>query len=140
MAIQDDSHWLGVHPRWAWIYMCVLAEQLAKRNNLLLVTDQILAHAKTNGWTPERIVGALQGKPPRYEVGQEPETAIGMLAINLVVPSGLQDTPVEKIIRLRSRHGADFDAFYDTVAIVVAELSDELANIADQKVLEAYLS
>lgn len=138
MAIQDDP-WLGVHPRWAWVYMCVLAEQLAKCNNLSPVTDQILAHAETNGWTPERIIEALHDRPHSPASKQAPETAIGMLAIRLVVPARLVDVPVKKIIQLRQRYGADFDAFHDAVEAVAAELCTEFMDIAERKVLEAYL-
>jgi hypothetical protein len=138
MAI-NDGPWMAVHPKWAWVYMCVLAEQIAKNNNLSPVTDQVLAHARTNGWTSELIIKALRDLPPSYATEQTPETAIGMLAVQLVVPAHLSNVPIQKIIHLRQRYGADFDAFHDVVAAVAAELSDEFMNIADQAVLEAYL-
>lgn len=138
MAIKDGP-WLVVHSKWAWVYMCVLAEQIAKNNNLSPVTDQVLAHADTNGWTSELIIKALRKLPPSYAAEQTPETAIGMLAVQLVVPARLSHVPIQKIIHLRQRYGADFDAFHDVVAAVAAELSDEFMNIADRAVLEAYL-
>lgn len=139
MAIEDGP-WLGVHPKWAWVYMCVLAEQVAKHNNLSPVTDQVLAHAETNGWTPERIIRALNEEPFKYSAGQELETVIGMLAVQLVVPAGIAHLPVQKIIDIRQRHHADFDAFHDVITTVAAELRDEFTNISERAVLEAYLA
>ena len=138
MAIEDGP-WLGVHPKWAWVYMCVLAEQVAKHSNLSPVTDQILAHAETNGWTPEQITRALIEEPFKYSAGQELEAVIGMLAVQLVVPAGVAHIPVQKIIDIRQRHHADFDAFHDVITTVAAELRDEFTNISERAVLEAVL-
>src|SRR5262249_50628970 len=61
-AIRDGA-WLAMHPKVFWVYMCVLAKLLADRNNLLPVTDQVVAHAVANGWTPDRIIAALGDSP-----------------------------------------------------------------------------
>jgi hypothetical protein len=139
IAVRADP-WLGVHPRVAWVYMCVLAEQLGRLNNLSPVTDQVLAHAQSNGWTRERIIGALLEPSFSYATEQVPETAIGLLAVQLVVPRGLAQVPVQKVIRLRQRYAADFDAFHDVVTIAATDLRDAITGITDRAVLEAYVA
>jgi hypothetical protein len=135
----EDGPWLHVHPSIAWVYMCVLAEKLAKLNNLFPVTDQVWAHSEMSGCTPEQIVRALNHDPPKYVAGQQLDTIVGMLSVRLVVPTGLENVPIQKIIYIRQRYQNDFDAFQDTVSTVAAECRDELNNIAEQAVLEAYL-
>jgi hypothetical protein len=138
MAARSDPR-LALHPKVAWVYMCVLAEQLARRNNLSPVTDQTLAHIQPNEWTSDRIVRALLEPYLRPAVEPTPETTIGLLAIRLVVPTDLKHLSVKKVIRLRQRYAADFDAFHDAVTATASELCDEFTDIADRAVVEAYL-
>jgi hypothetical protein len=46
-----DEDWVGMRHEMAWIYMCALTEEIARRNALTPVTDQEEAQAFTSGWT-----------------------------------------------------------------------------------------
>jgi len=80
-------------------------------------------------------------RPVGQPLGRQPggvAQRIGMLAVELVVPAGLDDLPVEKIIEIRRRYGTQFLAFRHEVDQVASEL-EELADIPDEAVLELYL-
>ena len=80
-----EGPWLGMHPRVAWIYMCVLAEQIAAQNHLIPITDQQVAHSAAYEWNPERIIHALLGIQPSARRTEVHVAALGLLAIQLVV-------------------------------------------------------
>jgi hypothetical protein len=119
----------------------ILAVDFARANRLEPVTywDSILAQAQE--WTSDQLAGILLG----HAVGQqtarrsgELAQRIGLLAVELVVPAGLDDLPVEKIIDIRQRYGTEFLAFRHEVDQAAGEL-EELADIRDEAVLELYL-
>ncbi|MDP9224400.1 MAG: DUF6236 family protein [Actinomycetota bacterium] len=130
--------WLAMHPDIAWVYMCVLAERLAAHNNLSAITDQIAAFHATPGWTSAQIAAALQGNPQRKPVGDS-ASAVGMLAVRLVVPANSRDLSVKKVVAVRQKYATEFDAFHELVNTVAAQLCDHLSADADSAVLDAYL-
>jgi hypothetical protein len=63
----------------------------------------------------------------------------GLLPLRLVVPEDLDAVPTQKIVDIRRRHSADFDAFYYEISDFADDIRTELAHISDQNVLSAYL-
>lgn len=112
LAVRSGDWW-GLHPELAWLYMCALTDKLARRNALIPTTDQYIAHVESLAWTDDLFADTLLEYEPQTiastPVGQREQ--VGLLALRLVVPNNLDDVPVEKIIKLRQRYAADFDAF-----------------------------
>jgi hypothetical protein len=144
----DLTPWLLLEYRLAEIYMCVLAQEVARQNPVLQpVTSFAGFYIAASGWTLERIAYALLA-PGRYQEPQQDAGdvagAIALLALELLVPipeggPSWSHVPVEKIIELRQRHGAEFTAFRLEVESVAAEVAAELSQVRDPAVLDAYL-
>ncbi|MFF9899105.1 DUF6236 family protein [Streptomyces longispororuber] len=153
------ARWAAMDPGLAWVWKRVLVDELAHRTGFLPATDQPAAHTYGGGlWNAARLAEVLLGahgperlsaRRDRGEVARpSPATifgqrqfgaAVGHLAVRCVVPRGIRDIPVKKIIELRTRHAAEFDAFADAVASTAAELRDVLGSADDPQALEAYL-
>jgi hypothetical protein len=106
----DHGSWLGMHPELAAVYMCLLVNNLAQLESLHPVTDQSLPHDALLEWDAGRITEVLLGlapRPPHRDVTQQFMTA----AVQTVVPEGLADVPVEKILELRETFPKDFHRF-----------------------------
>ncbi|MFD0558445.1 hypothetical protein FB566_3747 [Stackebrandtia endophytica] len=138
LAVRDGD-WLGVHPNVAWAYTSLLAAELAKANNLVPVTDQQNAYSAL-AWTPERFAELFFDSFTASKPHADPAGVIGMLALRLVTPTDLSSVPVAKIIKVRQRHGAQFDAFGKLVADTAEELAGELGTVSDPKVFDGYLA
>ena len=141
LAVRSGDWW-GLHPELAWLYMCVLTDKLARRNLLIPTTDQYIAHIESFGWTDELFGNAVVGKNPQATALNQGgrREQVGLLALNFVIPSDLENVPISKIVRLRQRYFADFDAFYDQVTNLAHSLDNELTEIADEDVLVAYIA
>jgi Family of unknown function (DUF6236) len=135
----DVGPWLAMHPKLSWVYMSLLAKQLAELNHLIPITDSNLAYDATSGWTPRRIIAALSLGSSGTPAAQDLDTTLGLLAVQLVLPKDLSRLPIQKVIRIRQHHGADFDAFHDAVAAAAIELGEDLAQIPDAGILKEYL-
>ncbi|MCX5426850.1 DUF6236 family protein [Streptomyces sp. NBC_00257] len=134
----SDVTWLAMDPVLAWIYKCVLTEELARRTRYAPITDQVAAHGATDGWDSDRIAAAMLGELPRPAVSDE-TTQLGLMAVQCVLPDGLRSVPVAKIIRLRKDHQAEFNAFTQAVDKAAADLREHVAGIEDRAALERYL-
>ncbi|MEV4613084.1 DUF6236 family protein [Kitasatospora sp. NPDC049258] len=132
--------WAAVDERLARVYKSVLAADFARANRMQPTTDQGPAHPASGGWDADRIEAALLNASPDGRPTSQGEIAgaLACLALDLVVPRDLAEVPVEKIIRIRQRHGAEFMAFGATVDQVAAELRD-LIDVRDTAVLTRYL-
>jgi hypothetical protein len=118
----------------------VLAENFAAANKLQPTTDQENAYAVMNNWTSDRIATALLGdlrRPASPEPDGLPER-LGLLALELVVPTDLDSVDIGQIIYIRNRYSAEFFAFGQMVDQTSNEIA-ELTEIRDQAVLEDYL-
>ncbi|WP_447035121.1 DUF6236 family protein [Streptomyces sp. DSM 118878] len=140
------DRWVLVDPRIAWSYKCLLTDELARRTGFVPTTDQAAAHSGSGSWDAEQLAAVLLGDTPPSGGSQSSATpdgqmvsAVGPLAVKCVLPGGLRSIPIEKIIQLRTRHAAEFDAFTDAVAATASELRDTLASIEDQTALQEYL-
>jgi len=140
LAVRSGDWW-GLHPELAWLYMCALTDKLARRNFLTPITDQYIAHIESLTWTDNLFASVLLGNDRRtvatVQGGRREQ--VGLIALRLVIPDNLGDVPIKKIIRLRQRYAADFDAFCAEVADLARSLDNELVGIADPDVLATYI-
>ncbi|MCG5220118.1 DUF6236 family protein [Streptosporangium soli] len=133
--------WLAVDPEFAWVYKCVLTREVARQNLLQPTTDQIATQSADHEWTADQIADALLspvGEPTERRT-QELSDRLAFLALRVVVPADLDDIPAKKIVLLRQRYGADFDAFGESVTTTVSELAGILADVKEPRILDAYL-
>ncbi|GAA4919850.1 hypothetical protein LX16_4294 [Stackebrandtia albiflava] len=136
-----SGRWLVMHPNIAWAYMCVLTEQLALSNRLSPVTDEPLAHVSAHNWNAERLAALLLDDPlPEPDPSPDRSAVVAQLALRLVVPERLSAVPASRIVKVRRRHAAEFDAFTTLVEQTTTELADRLTGVSDPEVLRAYLS
>ncbi|MFD5329155.1 DUF6236 family protein [Streptomyces sp. NPDC127092] len=132
--------WLAMSPQLAWVYKCVLTDELARRTRFTPVTDQPVSHA-VHGWDSRLLARALLdlGDRTAPAPAESLEQAVGLLSLRLVVPQDLDAVPVEKIVRLRTRHRAEFDAFTGAVGTVAKDLRESLGAVDDPYALQQYL-
>ncbi|QRP47438.1 DUF6236 family protein [Amycolatopsis sp. FDAARGOS 1241] len=126
--------WVGMHPELVDVYTCALVERIAAENRLHPVTDQALHHTAASGWTLERLADVLLGSAPATAGHPDAEDAFVFLAFETVVPLGLERVPVEKIIEVRTKFGAELDAFRR----YVTEQSQRLAQLQDVRDLAVF--
>lgn len=149
---QADLHrgmvdrWVLVDPHVAWAYKCLLTDELARRTGYVPATDQPTAHAVSGSWDAQGLAAVLLGDHRPSSDSQQSAAPdgqvvdmVGHLAVKCVLPGGLGAIPIEKIIQLRNRHAAEFDAFTDAVAATAAELRDALGAIEDPAALQECL-
>ncbi len=139
--VVEVGPWLAMHPYLAWLYMCMLAQEVADNNSLLPATDQFAAQAAGSGWNVNRIdLPALLGidDSPLQQPGQL-ANVLGLLAVRLAVPAGLADVPAARIVRIRQRHADEFNAFSVALSEATDSLAGHLNNIQDAGVATAYV-
>ncbi|MEZ0111622.1 hypothetical protein ABH920_005640 [Catenulispora sp. EB89] len=135
--------WLLVERGVANVYLCVLAEELARQNHMQAVTNHEWDFGYVCDWTSDAIVAALMqhGRSPGL-----PNTSssalyngIGLLAVRVFLPDNAHEVPAKKVVEIRERYHAEFLAFLDEIEAAAADLSAALADIAEASVLEAYV-
>lgn len=136
-----STTWIAMHDELVVLLGSIVAADFARENRLEPVTYWDSALAQAQEWTSDQLAAILLGHAvgqrltrPSGEVAQR----IGLLAVELVVPAGLDDLPIEKIIEIRQRYGAEFLAFRHEVDQAASEL-EGLADIRDETVLDLYL-
>jgi hypothetical protein len=141
LGADGTSNWIVMRAELAWVYKCLLAEDVADSNQLALTTDQSVAHALAGRWSEERMGAYLTGSssatsaPLADDLGE----SMGLLALNLVVPADLDSIPIEAAIELRRKHAAEFDAFRITIDGIVQDLGQHISAIEDPAVIQAYI-
>lgn len=139
-AFDETGKYAAVHPNFAWAYMCMLADEIAEDSKLTPVADEPTAYANCGAWTSERFASSLLGDDFTASHGESDTVSrLGMLAMRIAVPTDPEAVPVERIIKIRKRYGAELDAFHDLITATGADLAAELEEVRDQAVLEAYL-
>ncbi|MCC8250063.1 DUF6236 family protein [Saccharothrix luteola] len=137
VAHDVDGEWLGVHAELASVYMCAMAEEVAAKEHLHPVTDQVLPYAASAGWSVDRLAEVLLGErhtaPPRDPVGR-----FVIAAFEAVVPANLDAVPFEKIMEVRERYRRELNAFRQYVTEQVEGLT-RLGDIRDVDVYRAHL-
>ncbi|WP_214104486.1 DUF6236 family protein [Acrocarpospora catenulata] len=133
--------WLAVRPQFAWVYKCVLTQEIARQNLLQPTTDQIATQSADHEWTADQIADALlspSGEPAERRA-KDLSDRLAFMALQVAVPSNLNDIPTKKIVLLRKKYRADFDAFGELVTTTATELADALADVNEPRILDAYL-
>lgn len=136
-VFDSEGTYAAVHPNFAWAYMCMLADEVAASNALVPVSDDPYAYGASGNWTDKRFLDRLLGRDVKPDHSAE---HLGSLALRLVVPSDPASVPVDRIIAVRQRYGAEFDAFHELVAQTSAELVSELGELSNPTVMERYLN
>jgi hypothetical protein len=140
-ALSKDGAWVAMHPRLGAVYLAALADRVARANDMPTVTDQTFAYGTLNGWSMDTLAQALleQDTPiAPSRSGDEVGALYAALAIQTVVPEGLEHIPIAKIVQARRKLAAEFDAFsihLDSLAEHFAALS----AIEDPAILQARL-
>ncbi|MFJ7419641.1 DUF6236 family protein [Streptomyces uncialis] len=135
-----EVRWIAMRSTLAWVYKCALTAELARRTRYTPLTDQSDSHG-THGWDAARVAAVLLDPyPAARRPHEDVEDAIGLMSVRLVVPENLDDVPVEKIIRLRERHGPEFDAYAHAVSSAAADFRESLGAIEDAEARQRYLA
>lgn len=138
------GRWLGMHPELANVYMCLLVNDLARHESLHPVTDQDLPHEALLEWSADRVAQVLLGIRPRRQY-RDATHKFMTAAVEAVVPEGLADVPVEKILELRETFPKDFHRFRAHIGDRFTELradttTDLHINVALDELVRAELS
>lgn len=97
--------WIALHPRLGAVYLSALADQVARANDMPVVTDQDHSYGTLNGWSLDTLADVLLGDEVEMPEPDRPEGEIASLyaaiAIKAVVPAGIEALPAEKIVEIR---------------------------------------
>lgn len=93
---------LAMHARLAGVFLAVVADVVARENNMSPVTDQPLLAAATSGWTVEALARILLEDEPA-EAPEDYSQAFAVIALQTVLPRNLSVVPVDRIIEARKR-------------------------------------
>lgn len=131
-----------MHPVLASVYTCALTERIATDDRLHPVTDQLLPHSALSGWTIDRLAQTLVERPLTDNNDShhrdDLSDAFVHLAFETVIPADIERVPVEKIVELRTRFGAELDAFRGYVTEQTRQMA-ELQDVRDLSVFQEYL-
>jgi len=138
---EREPHWIGMHPRIAAIYMTALAGEIAARVGARPVSDDTLSHrgigqVRLDGMAEDLLGGDGEATGER-NLGKEADLIMADVAIQTVVPAGLDRIPVQKLLAFRDSYPHLRTAFQDEVRALTASLSS--TQIADREDLEEHL-
>ncbi|MFA7768827.1 DUF6236 family protein [Streptomyces sp. NRRL S-448] len=140
LSHEVDSRWLVMDESLVSLCSSLLARDFAAANQLRLTTDQFDAYALTDEWTAGTLAAVLLDEPAPGPDISEPGLAeqLAVLALSLVVPEDMDRVPVQTIVELRRRYGAEFLDFARAIDETAAEL-DSLVEITDASTRQQYL-
>lgn len=130
----DVPGWVGVSPSLAWIHLSGIASRIADRNHLSPITDDPMFNIIRHDLSFDEAWLGGTGTTVR-----DPGIAVGALAVQLVIPANLNDLPIEKILEIRKRYGAEFDAFRATVEKLASDVSGQIDPAMDTELLKVFL-
>jgi Family of unknown function (DUF6236) len=141
----DTGKEIIIHPKLAFIYVEALADQMASDRKLHLVTDDVLSHVATSGYTVERLAQVLLGADsveplflaPHPQAG-EVEQQIAAIALQSVIPQNLSEVPVKKIVKIRSRYRDEMIAFQNAIHTLAKDL-EQLQEIDSLEAFKTHL-
>lgn len=141
LAINDrdgrDSPWLGMRPKMASIYLAVLADTVARHNQLVPVTDDLRAH--TAAGATDNLAEMLGGELGPGRTIDSGEHAYLHLAVSAVIqPDQLDSLPAAKLVAFRQRYAAELSAFRQHVSGLGPELK-KVAEVENLTVAQAHL-
>lgn len=135
---------LGMHQKLASIYMEVLASEMAAARRLSPVTDTVGNFVLSGGYTSEQIAEALlesDDKQPHLIANSLMNTTIeqhmAILSLETVIPQGIENIPVKKIIRFRKHYRQEMTAFQNQLNEFVKKL-DTIQGVSDPVAIEAH--
>jgi Family of unknown function (DUF6236) len=145
LAIPVDNGSHQMHPKLAFVYLEVLAEQMASNRQIHPVVDSTLSHLAVSGYTVERLTQALlvsnDLRPhlvdPHVQ-SDEIEVKMATIALQTVLPHDLAQVPTKKIIKFRNKYRDEMTVFQDYIHGLVNDLGN-FQGIDDPKALEAHL-
>jgi hypothetical protein len=143
IALPDhyDSHWLGMHPKIAQIYMTALADELAGERGMYPLTDETIDHLAVGGWTMERLAQALLDDPDLVRAkpqSREVESVAAYLALQTVLPKDPEQLSVDRILEFREKYPGERAAFQQFIAEFLKP-REWLTDIKDPDVLQQRL-
>lgn len=137
-----NRSWIALHPRLGTVYLSALAERVAQANGMPVVTDQADSYGVLNGWELDTLAHVLLGDETDDPIPDHPDGDVAALyaalAIQAVVPAGLESLPVEKIVEARRKLASEFDAFCAHLDSL-SEQFTALARVEDPVILRARL-
>ena len=130
-----------VHPKLAFIYVEALADVMASDRKLDLMTNDLLSHVATSGYTVERLTQALLSDessqpllaPSQPQTG-EIEQHLAAVALRSVIPRNLSDISTKKIVEIRKKYRDEMIAFQNAIHT----LSEDRKDIKDINDFEAF--
>jgi hypothetical protein len=139
---EKDETWVAMHPKLAHVYMTVLAEQMTNGRGWHPVTDETVDQLAVSGFSIERLARALLDDvtlASEAPAAQEPSVALANLCFKNIIPQGVENVPVEKIIQLRKDHQTEFKAYQDSLAAFRHEIL-HLGGVNDPAALTEHLN
>jgi hypothetical protein len=138
-----DINWIGMHPRLANLYMTLLANAVANTKPLRLTADFASDHVNVHASSVEDIGKVLLPDAFKAEEllaggGPSVPSAFATFVFEQIVPDGLADTPIEKILKLRNDHYEDLVKYQAAIEAFVTDHA-YLADIDDVDELQAHL-
>ncbi|MGW0885706.1 DUF6236 family protein [Streptomyces sp. NPDC002671] len=139
LAVPDPERgpWLGMRPKVASVYLTVLADAVARHNQLSPVTDDPRVYAAAG--TLDRLAQLLFGDHAPAQRVENPQSAYLHLALNAVIkPERLAQLPISKLIAFRQRYSAELAAFRQHVAELAPQLRT-ITQVENLQVAQAHL-
>jgi hypothetical protein len=133
-----------IHPKLAFTYMQVLAEQMASNRQLHPITDDIFSHIAISGYTVERLTQVLLSEDLQPHLvasspgSDEIEVQMATIALQSVLPLNLTNIPTSQIIKLRNQYSDEMTAFQDYLQTLAEDLR-QLQGVQDLEALQAHL-
>lgn len=133
----ENADWLTVPTSLASNYMLYLANIIASKNNLELLTSEWGAWTGTNYFSVDGEIDEYL-MPPNSGIEFEEDTlGLFSLMIDELVPINIEEIPSEKIIEFREKRRDEILRFHKVIEDLKLELSKTDANEVSQERVEA---
>jgi hypothetical protein len=122
--------YVAMHPKLAHIYLAILADHVARDNEMTTITDQPTMQASTAGWTIERMAQMILDDATVLPVSRDNADiaqAFTIMAFQTVLPRGLHQISIDRVIEARKRLLPQMTAYRE----YLNSLSDRFAEIAE---------
>ncbi|MFF8287476.1 DUF6236 family protein [Streptomyces albus] len=138
-GVRDDIQWVGMHPRLVAVYSCVLANRIAQANALTPVThDPRLFALPSHQTVGELSAVLLEGPALNPPTSGRASVLYACTAVQTVIPAGIEQVPVEKIVQARRELSDEFDAFRAHVEALNEDFAI-LDGVEDPDIVQAQL-
>jgi hypothetical protein len=143
----EDRMWIAMHPVLGSVYLAAVADRAARANDMPAVTDRPQAHGALNGWdvaTLARVLPDADGDDhddddvPAVRPHAQVAALYAALAIEAVVPAGIADIPVGKVVHASPDARGRIRRVRDSPGRLADQFS-ELAHFEDKGILRARL-